>query len=88
MGKKKTLLYCAIALLLMIPLVVVIGRTLAFNKFWNILKIEILRKFFERARTMILQDGNANAVKEKLKSMEFVTKRSLERLEESDELEL
>lgn len=37
---------------------------------------------------MILQDGNANAVKEKLKSMEFVTKRSLERLEESDELEL
>ena len=46
------------------------------------------RRFFEKARTMVLQDGNANAVKEKLKSMEFVSKRSLERIEESDELEL
>ena len=46
------------------------------------------RRFFEKARTMVLQDGNANAVKEKLKSMEFVSKRSLEKIEESDELEL
>ncbi len=50
--------------------------------------ISLQRKALNKMRTMLLQDGNTKAIKEKLKSFEFVTPDIIERLDESEGLEL
>ena len=46
------------------------------------------RKVCNRMKTMILQDGNADAVRDKLKEFNFIKINSIKRLEDNDTLEL
>ena len=50
--------------------------------------IDLQRKVFNKMRTMLLQDGDANAIKEKLKTFTFISVDSIERLDECEGLEL
>lgn len=49
---------------------------------------ELQTRAFERMRTMLLQSGNVNAIKERLKSFEFISADSIARLENSEVIEL
>lgn len=50
--------------------------------------IDLQRKVFNKMRTMLLQDGDANAIKENLKTFDFILIESIEKLDESEDLEL
>ena len=50
--------------------------------------IDLQRKVFNKMRTMLLQDGDANAIKENLKTFAFISTESVERLDESKDLKL
>lgn len=50
--------------------------------------IDLHKKVFNKMRTMLLQDGDTKAIKEKLKSFAFISADSIERLDKSEGLEL
>lgn len=49
---------------------------------------ELQNKAFERMKTMLLQSGNVNAIKERLKSFGFISADSIAKLENNEVIEL
>ena len=58
------------------------------NEICNELPITFRQRIFERAKTIILQDGDTKTVCKKLRDIKLVSDKNINRLEENDELEL